>query len=129
MGTVRQDVIAKKSLIKTKLNVSNEGMLTVGYGGVYISQTVVTGISLETPTANAVTGIENCDDCSVATAAFVTSIEPPALTTEEHLIPLVCQDEFGNVHPVIKGTDKDDTLRIIDATPSQGDAGEGTPDA
>ena len=128
MGTVRQDVIAKKSLIKTKLNVSNEGMLTVGYGGVYISQTVVTGVSLETSTSNAITAITSCETCEVTDDAFVTAVST-VLTTEEHLIPLVCQDEFGNVHPVIKGTDKDDTLRIIDATPSQGDAGEGTPDA
>ena len=90
MGTVIQDIIAKKSLIKAKLNVSNEGMLTVGYGGVYVSL-----------------GIEEA----------------------EYLIPLLCQDEFGNVHPVIKGTDRDDTLRIVDTTASQGDAGEGTPDA
>lgn len=129
MGTAIQDIIAKKSSIKTKLNVSNEGMLTVGYGGVYISQTVVTGVSLEIATGLAVTGITDCERCETSTDAFVTGIEPPALTTEEHLIPLVCQDEFGNVHPVIKGTDRGDTLRIIDTTASQGDVGEGEPDA
>ena len=87
MGTKRQDRIAQKTSIKTKLNVSEEGILTVGYGFIYV------------------------------------------LDENSMLIPIVCEDEFGSVHPIVKGTTKDDTLRTIDTTPSQGDLGTGTPDA
>jgi len=116
---VRQDIIASKESIKTKLNVSNEGILTVGYGGVYVSVEVVTDVNLSAPTAD-------CEACGEE-AAFVTSATLEK-TTEEYLMPVMFDDEFGNTHPVVMGTDRGDSIRTIDATPTQGTLGEGTPD-
>lgn len=159
---VRQDIIASKSAIATKLNVSNEGILTVGYGGVYISVDVVTDVSLAETTGTAVASISKaqssfvtdvdvnyavCEACGEE--PFVTSVSAPTATaltavtavngtfvtgttltktTEEHLMPVMFDDEFGNTHPVVMGTNRGDGIRTIDATPAQGTTGEGTPD-
>jgi len=86
MGVI-QDKKAQKNLIKTKLNVSNEGVLTVGYGEVIM------------------------------------------LTEDSLFAPIFFEDEFGNAHPVVMGSNRWDSIRTIDATPTQGTLGEGTPDA
>ena len=117
---VRQDIIARKSAIQSKLNVSSEGILTVGYGGVYVSVEVVTDVNLSVTS-------ESCEACGeevdVVTSAILTK------TTEEHLMPVMFDDEFGNAHPVVMGTDRWDSTRTIGATiQGQGTTGEGTPD-
>tara|TARA_Y100001951_G_C11175817_1_gene203014 strand:+ start:170 stop:598 length:429 start_codon:yes stop_codon:yes gene_type:complete len=138
---VRQDIIASKSAIETKLNVSNEGILTVGYGGVYVSVEVITALSLSGTTDSFVdetsvttTTCEACGEEAVfvtavtdhtATAVTGVSLTP---TTEEHLMPVMFDDEFGNAHPVVMGTDRWDSTRTIGATATEGTAGEGTPD-
>tara|TARA_R110002020_G_scaffold209276_1_gene415252 strand:+ start:1471 stop:1734 length:264 start_codon:yes stop_codon:yes gene_type:complete len=84
---VHQDIKAKKNLIKTKLNVSEEGIITTGYGGIVI------------------------------------------LSESQDFVPIFFEDEFGNVHPVVMGSDRWEKVKISDATPTQGTLGEGTPDA
>ena len=147
----RLTTLAKKN-IQEKLSLTTDGIVQEGMGDIYVSVEVITALSLEGTTdsfvdATSVTTASFVNETSVTTttceacgeeAVFVTAVTDHTATavtgvsltptTEEHLMPVMFDDEFGNAHPVVMGTDRWDSTRTIGATATEGTAGEGTPD-
>tara|TARA_R110002074_G_scaffold67293_2_gene158486 strand:+ start:3371 stop:3805 length:435 start_codon:yes stop_codon:yes gene_type:complete len=120
----RLTTLAKKN-IQEKLSLTTDGIVQEGMGDIYVSVDVVSGVTLaetETSFIDSVTptteACENCPEIGIVTGISTHSSTAVSgitftKTTEEHLMPLICTDSYGNFQKVVRTSNVDDTIEDL----------------